>query len=51
MLTDTELNEIAGSARHSLFRLETLDCSDVPIDGSDMSVYLAGGDQPPTWRS
>ena len=46
VLTITELTEIAGSARHSLFRLETLDCYDVPIDGSDPSVHLAGGDQP-----
>ena len=46
MLTLTELNEIASSARSSLFRLETLDRYEVPIDGSDLSVYLAGGEQP-----
>lgn len=46
MLTDTELDEVVNSARRSLFRLETLDCYDVPIDGSDLSVYLAGGEQP-----
>jgi hypothetical protein len=47
VLTVTELTEMASSARSSLFRLETLDRYEVPIDGSDMSVYLAGGDQPP----
>ncbi|MGH3913409.1 MAG: DUF6879 family protein [Pseudonocardiaceae bacterium] len=46
MLTDTEFGEIMSSARRSLFRLETLDRYEVPIDGSDMSVYLSGGDQP-----
>ncbi|MFZ0118552.1 MAG: DUF6879 family protein [Pseudonocardiaceae bacterium] len=46
MLTVTELNEFASSARDSLFRLETLDRYEVPIDGSDLSVYLAGGEQP-----
>lgn len=46
MLTLTELDEIISSARCSLFRLETLDRYEVPIDGSDFSVYLAGGDQP-----
>jgi hypothetical protein len=46
VLTDTEFRETMRSARHSLFRLETLDRYEVPIDGSDMSVYLAGGDQP-----
>ncbi len=46
MLTLTELTEIASSARHSLFRVETLDRYEVPIDGSDLSVYLAGGEQP-----
>jgi hypothetical protein len=46
VLTITELNEIVSSARSSLFRLETLDRYEVPIDGSDLSVYLAGGDQP-----
>ncbi|MGH3938113.1 MAG: DUF6879 family protein [Pseudonocardiaceae bacterium] len=47
MLTDTEFDEIMSSARESLFRWETLDSYEVPIDGSDLSVYLAGGDQPP----
>ena len=46
MLTLVELNEIASSARRSLFRLEVLDRYEVPIDGSDLSVYLAGGEQP-----
>ncbi|MGH3626746.1 MAG: helix-turn-helix domain-containing protein [Sciscionella sp.] len=46
MLTLTELTEIASAARRSLFRLETLDRYEVPIDGSDLSVYLAGGEQP-----
>lgn len=46
MLTVTELGEIISSAQRSLFRLETLDRYQVPIDGSDFSVYLAGGDQP-----
>lgn len=46
MLTIAELTEIASSAHHSLFRLETLDRYEVPIDGSDLSVYLAGGEQP-----
>lgn len=46
MLTVTELGEIISSAQRSLFRLETLDRYQVPIDGSDLSVYLAGGDQP-----
>ncbi len=46
MLTVTKLGETLSSARRSLFRLETLDRYEVPIDGSDTSVYLAGGDQP-----
>lgn len=55
MLTVAELSEIMSSARRSLFRLETLDRYEVPIDGSDFSVYLTGGDQPPNpdklaWR-
>jgi hypothetical protein len=46
VLTLTELTEIASAARRSLFRLETLDRYEVPIDGSDLSIYLAGGEQP-----
>lgn len=46
MLTRTEFVEIMNSARDSLFRLETLDCYDVPIDGSELSAYLAGAEQP-----
>lgn len=46
MLTITELDEVISSARHSLFRLETLDRYEVPIDGSDLSAYLAGLAQP-----
>jgi hypothetical protein len=45
VLTITELTKIASAARRSLFRLETLDRYEVPIDGSDLSVYLAGGEQ------
>lgn len=46
MLTIAELDETISSAGHSLFRLETLDRYEVPVDGSDFAVYLAGGDQP-----
>lgn len=46
MLTITELDETISSARRSLFRLEILDRYEVPIDGSDFAVYLAGGSQP-----
>ena len=46
MLTDAGFEKIMKSARHFLFRLETLDRYEVPIDGSDLSVYLAGGEQP-----
>lgn len=46
MLTIAELGEIISSGRRSLFRLETLDRYEVPIDGSDLSVYLADGEQP-----
>ncbi|MFN2495099.1 MAG: DUF6879 family protein [Pseudonocardiaceae bacterium] len=46
MLTIAELDEIISSARRSLFRLETLDRYEVPIDGSDFAAYLAGGEQP-----
>lgn len=46
MLTIAELDKIISAARRSLFRLETLDRYEVPIDGSDFSVYLAGGEQP-----
>jgi hypothetical protein len=46
VLTHPEFLEIMNSAHDSLFRLETLDCYEVAIDGSELSVYLAGGDQP-----
>lgn len=46
MLTDAEFRTIANSARTSLFRLETLDRYEVPIDGSELSMYLAGEQQP-----
>lgn len=46
MLTLAELSKIASLARSSLFRLETLDCYEGALDGSELSVYLASGDQP-----
>jgi hypothetical protein len=45
VLTDTDFEKIIESARHSLLRLETLDRYQGSIDGSDLSVYLAGGEQ------
>lgn len=46
MLTVAELDEIISAARRSLFRLETLDRYEVPIDGSDLAYYMAGREQP-----
>ncbi len=51
MLTLTELTEIASAARRSLFRLETLDRYEVPIDGSDLSGTSLVGSSPTTRRS
>lgn len=40
MLTLAELGTVLGSARRSLFRLETLDRYEMASDGSDFRRYL-----------